>query len=238
MSALSTPSAVAAFAIAFQRVSADTDKYEGATVLEPLRGFYDRPIATLDFASLYPSIMLAHNICYSTLIPPHQEGCIAEDSVCRRLGEFRNLQLWIAMVRCCMRCLSFQFSRSPSTRACFVKRSVRRGVLPVIVEELIAKRKEVRQEMKNAKSDFEKKVLNGRQLALKISANSVYGYTGATVRCACAERFAASWGHKAWLLQTRIPQVLSFRLCVAEVSPGRGAAAVFGSCIDHYFLRA
>jgi len=39
-----------------------------ATVIEPKKGFYDIPIATLDFASLYPSIMMAHNLCYSTLL--------------------------------------------------------------------------------------------------------------------------------------------------------------------------
>ena len=44
-------------------------KYEGAVVIEPTRGFYVDPVATLDFASLYPSIMMAHNLCYSTLIP-------------------------------------------------------------------------------------------------------------------------------------------------------------------------
>jgi DNA polymerase elongation subunit (family B) len=42
--------------------------YEGATVLEAKQGFYEKPIATLDFASLYPSIMMAHNLCYTTLV--------------------------------------------------------------------------------------------------------------------------------------------------------------------------
>lgn len=44
------------------------EQYEGATVLEPEQGYYDVPIATLDFASLYPSIMQAHNLCYTTLL--------------------------------------------------------------------------------------------------------------------------------------------------------------------------
>ena len=43
-------------------------QYEGATVIEPNKGYYDVPIATLDFASLYPSIMMAHNLCYTTLL--------------------------------------------------------------------------------------------------------------------------------------------------------------------------
>jgi len=37
-------------------------QYEGATVIEPIKGYYDVHVATLDFASLYPSIMQA---CYS-----------------------------------------------------------------------------------------------------------------------------------------------------------------------------
>lgn len=44
------------------------EQYEGATVIEPEKGYYDVPIATLDFASLYPSIMQAHNLCYTTLL--------------------------------------------------------------------------------------------------------------------------------------------------------------------------
>lgn len=68
-----------------------------------------------------------------------------------------------------------------SPRHTFVKASVRRGVLPMIVEELIAARKVAKAEMSKAQDKFMKSVLNGRQLALKITANSVYGYTGATV---------------------------------------------------------
>ena len=50
-----------------QGPSAD-DKYEGATVLDAQSGAYYGPITALDFASLYPSIMVAHNLCYSTLV--------------------------------------------------------------------------------------------------------------------------------------------------------------------------
>ncbi|KAJ0269831.1 hypothetical protein COL922a_014740, partial [Colletotrichum nupharicola] len=48
--------------------STDEQDYEGATVIEPVRDYYKVPIATLDFASLYPSIIQAHNLCYTTLL--------------------------------------------------------------------------------------------------------------------------------------------------------------------------
>lgn len=44
--------------------------YSGAFVLEPITGYYDRPIATNDFTGLYPSIIRAHNLDYTTLIDP------------------------------------------------------------------------------------------------------------------------------------------------------------------------
>ena len=56
----------------FQRngppVPGEEDGYQGATVLEAQTGAYYGPITALDFASLYPSIMCAHNLCYSTLV--------------------------------------------------------------------------------------------------------------------------------------------------------------------------
>ena len=43
------------------------ENYEGAFVVDPKTGLYEW-VASFDFASLYPSIMIAHNLCYTTLI--------------------------------------------------------------------------------------------------------------------------------------------------------------------------
>ena len=43
-------------------------------MLEAKQGFYSMPVATLDFASLYPSIMMAHNLCYTTLLPRNRRA--------------------------------------------------------------------------------------------------------------------------------------------------------------------
>ncbi|KAJ1897364.1 DNA-directed DNA polymerase delta, partial [Kickxella alabastrina] len=65
------------------------------------------------------------------------------------------------------------------TNDCFVKSTKRVGLLPHILKELLSARKQAKNEMKNETDPFRIQVLNGRQLALKISANSVYGFTGA-----------------------------------------------------------
>lgn len=129
------------------------DKYEGATVLEPIRGYYLEPISTLDFASLYPSIMIAHNLCYSTLVKNESE-----------IDQLNNEDI----------------TSIAGKNTKFVKKTVKKGVLPMIVEELIQARKKAKELMAKEKNKVTKMVLNGRQLALKISANSVYGYTGAS----------------------------------------------------------
>jgi len=140
------------FLMPTQKTEKSDDKFEGATVLEPLCGFYEKPITTLDFASLYPSIMMAHNLCYSTLVPPEQ------------VGRYNPADI----------------TKTP-TGDHFMKAGARRGLLPIILDELLTARKKAKKEMKNAPDKLTEMVLNGRQLALKISANSVYGFTGATV---------------------------------------------------------
>ncbi|CAE6425734.1 unnamed protein product [Rhizoctonia solani] len=131
------------------------EQYEGATVIEPKRGYYDVPIATLDFSSLYPSIMMAHNLCYTTLLYKEtidQHGLVkGEDYIQTPNNDF------------------------------FVTAKRRKGLLPTILEDLIAARKRAKADLKKETDPFKRAVLDGRQLALKISANSVYGFTGATI---------------------------------------------------------
>ena len=126
--------------------------YEGATVLDPIKNYYQVPIATLDFASLYPSIIQAYNLCYSTLVSPSEISKLDPSQYKKTENGFF-----------------------------FVHSHVKKGILPTILAELLAARKRAKRDMKNAPNEFERAVQNGRQLALKVSANSVYGFTGATV---------------------------------------------------------
>uniref|UniRef100_M4C6L4 DNA polymerase delta catalytic subunit n=1 Tax=Hyaloperonospora arabidopsidis (strain Emoy2) TaxID=559515 RepID=M4C6L4_HYAAE len=112
--------------------------YEGATVIEPIKAFYTVPIATLDFASLYPSIMQAFNLCYSTLVAPGDADKLAP-------GDYQQ---------------------SPSGDI-FVTSKKKKGILPLILEEVLAARKQAKRDMDAATDPMEKAVQNGRQLALK-----------------------------------------------------------------------
>ncbi len=73
-----------------------------------------------------------------------------------------------------------QYIKTP-TGNYFVKSDVRKGLLPQILEDILSARKKAKADLKVEKDPFKRMVLDGRQLALKISANSVYGFTGATV---------------------------------------------------------
>lgn len=131
-----------------------TEKFEGATVIEPRRGYFLDPVATLDFASLYPSIMMAHNLCYTTLVDPKDVHKYAKRKI--------------------------KINKTPNGDY-FVDSSVCKGVLPIILEEIVSKRKVVKEQMKVCEDPFDREILDARQQAMKVVANSVYGFTGAHV---------------------------------------------------------
>lgn len=125
----------------------DNTGYVGATVLEAQSGAYYTPITALDFEGLYPSIMMAHNLCYSTLVmdPKYKNIPGVEYET---FGDHTFAQ------------------DVPS-------------ILPSILIELKAFRKQAKKDMAKATGAL-KQMFNGKQLAYKISMNSVYGFTGAS----------------------------------------------------------
>ncbi|ODV58381.1 DNA-directed DNA polymerase delta POL3 [Ascoidea rubescens DSM 1968] len=138
----------------FSSSGGNEETYEGATVIEPVRGFHEDPVATLDFSSLYPSIIISHNLCYTTLVTQQTINSLG-------LKEGKD------------------YYKTPNGD-CFIKEHLKKGILPTILDELLSARKRAKAALKKESNPFIKDVLNGRQLALKISANSVYGFTGAT----------------------------------------------------------
>ncbi|KAJ3290887.1 DNA-directed DNA polymerase delta [Borealophlyctis nickersoniae] len=137
-------------------VEGTDEQYTGAVVLEPKKGFYEVPIATLDFTSLYPSIMMAHNLCYSTYLK--------DTKMAESYGLIKDKD----------------YKVTPNGDL-FLHSTARKGLLPTILEDLLAARKRAKNDLKKETDPFKRAVLDGRQLALKISANSVYGFTGATI---------------------------------------------------------
>ncbi|KAK3552421.1 hypothetical protein QTP86_011655 [Hemibagrus guttatus] len=176
------------------------EDYTGATVIEPEKGYYSVPITTLDFSSLYPSIMMAHNLCYTSLL---------------QKGQAEKLGL-----------SSDDFIKTP-TGDLFVKSSVRKGLLPEILENLLSARKRAKADLKKETDPFRKQVLDGRQLALKISANSVYGFTGAQVgKLPCLEISQSVTGFGRQMIE-QTKQLVESKYTIANGFPA-DARVIYG----------
>lgn len=135
----------------------------GGYVREPIRGYYAHPLATLDFSSLYPSIMQAFNICYSTV-----------ESLAWAQANLTKDDYWIVPPL---------DGKTPNDFV-FVKKHIREGILPTLLTALLGQRAYVKNLMKKVDPITQKtyyNVLDGRQLALKVVCNSVYGFLKAFV---------------------------------------------------------
>lgn len=169
--------------------------FEGAVVITPMPGFYEQPVVTLDFASLYPSIMRAYNTCFSTLIatPAQARARGFHFSDADPDPTFRPVRAFeTAPVTAESKQNPFRYVESPED-TCFVTRKVRRGILPEILETLLTKRKQVKKRMKSLEDGtVAYSVADGYQLALKVCANSVYGFTGASTGFLPEKRIASA----------------------------------------------
>ena len=142
------------------------ETYVGATVVNPTPGWFDEPIATLDFASLYPSIMRANKLCPSNLI--------LHDEV---LHEVRSAGLPVREVE------------AGGATWHFIQDD---GIIPNLEAKLAVARKRRKKMMKEATTESERNVHNGAQMAIKVLMNSIYGGLGAKQGYFCCWPVAAS----------------------------------------------
>ncbi|XP_004874677.1 DNA polymerase zeta catalytic subunit isoform X2 [Heterocephalus glaber] len=150
-------------------------------IMEPESRFYSNSVLVLDFQSLYPSIVIAYNYCFSTCLG-HVEN----------LGKYEEFKFGCTSLRVppdLLYQIRHDITVSPNGVA-FVKPSVRKGVLPRMLEEILKTRFMVKQSVKAYKQDKAlSRMLNARQLGLKLIANVTFGYTAANFsgRMPCIE---------------------------------------------------
>ena len=160
-----------------QKLDDDDDKvgYEGAIVLTPEPKFHRVPISVNDYSSLYPSSMIAENISHEMFVddpeydnhPDYTYNTIKFD---QKLPDGTTEEVICR----------------------YAKKTGEFGVIPEILNDLLTERKAVRKMAESETDVFMKAVYEGRQLALKLTANSLYGQIGAGTSPVCYVKLAAS----------------------------------------------
>jgi DNA polymerase delta subunit 1 len=171
--------------------------YEGAIVLPPKCDLYlNDPVACVDYSSLYPSSMISENISHDskvyTIEYDLQGRIVNETGEKTEKGDaykydnqpgYKYVDIsyetykWVrknnnpkaAMQKVRIGTKTCRFAQYPSGK----------GIMPSILEELLAARKYTRKMAEKEGDEFMKNILDKRQLSIKVTANSLYGQTGA-----------------------------------------------------------
>ncbi|AET38111.1 DNA-directed DNA polymerase Ecym_2378 [Eremothecium cymbalariae DBVPG len=141
-------------------------------IMEPQSSFYKSPLLVLDFQSLYPSVMMAYNYCYSTVIG--------------RVRELTNKNNEIGITKInipanILHLMDEHITISPNG-VLFLRENIRKSVLSKMLKDILSTRILIKETMKALPKEERSLLnsLNNRQLALKFLANVIYGYTSAS----------------------------------------------------------
>ena len=170
-----------------------TFRFAGGSVQKPIPGLYENVIC-LDFKSLYPSIMQAMNICYTTLVHPDHMNYVKDEDC--HIIEFKQQEEEIYKPPITFKKIDVEEEvdldvDSSSDEEDMTEKTDKKeekvmitkhykfkyyknkeGLLPLLVKTLVAERNSVRRLQKTEKNPSVWMVLEKRQLALKVSANS------------------------------------------------------------------
>ena len=181
------------------------DGFEGAIVLEPKPGIYsDDPVSVLDYASLYPSSIIEKNFSHETYIGTEEEiknnpeiekvimdiggydkcwGVEYDDYLYEKKGKTIHKKKADTKTKC------YFVKNKRTSDGTIIKESM--GIIPIVLQTLLDQRAATRKKIKQTNDDNKKKVLDGFQLAYKVTANSVYGQMGAKTSSVFFKKIAA-----------------------------------------------
>ena len=134
--------------------------FDGAEVLLPKIGVHMSPVTVLDYGSLYPSSMIHRNTSHETLVTDEK---------------YDNLPGYDYVD------VKFIKNNQQVTKRFVLPKDGKLGIIPKILKKLLSERSNTKKKMAQEQDPFKKNILNGHQLALKITANSLYGLIGSTI---------------------------------------------------------
>jgi DNA polymerase elongation subunit (family B) len=188
--------------------------FEGAIVFEPEIGFHKTPVTVLDFNSLYPSSIIAKNVSHETLKHPD----LNTENITRKINHDGYCDPMLSE-KC-----KYENVKYDNSICTYAKYNKDFGILPNILLKLLAERKSTKKIMEKETDNFKKNILDGKQLALKVTANSLYGQLGASTSPIYLKKLAASTtaiGRNMLetareFVETRLPDILEKIHTVAD----------------------
>ena len=141
-----------------EEIEMDSSSFVGALVFDPIPRVEYEALATKDYMSLYPSSIMHKNMSHETIV---------EDPMYDNLPNVKYYQA------------NFKDSDGSVQYRKFAQINNKLGVIPTILNNLLKERKIIKQIMKTEKDPFKYKILDAKQNAIKITANSLYGQLGA-----------------------------------------------------------
>jgi len=212
------------------RPGATWDGYDGAIVLDPKCDLYlDKPVACVDYASLYPSSMISENLSHDSKVwtktfdlkgklldavgEQNDDGSFKYDN----LDDYEYVNITYDTYIWDVEKAKDKIKSGTKVCRWAMRKDGRKSIMPSILEELLKARKDTKKKMKNSNDDFMKNILDKRQLSYKVTANSLYGQCGAKTSTFYEKDVAASTTATGRLLLTyakrMIEEVYGDRLC-------------------------
>jgi DNA polymerase elongation subunit (family B) len=182
--------------------------YEGAIVLKPKCDLYlEDPVACVDYSSLYPSSIISENLSHDTKVWTKEYDL--SGNLVGETGSKNSKGVYIYDNLPNYQYLNVTFDtfryRRKSPKAAPIKeicgkkvcryaraKSGEMGLIPRVLTKLLKARKDVRALIKTEPDPFKQRIYEKRQLACKLSANSLYGGMGASVSIFYEPDIAAS----------------------------------------------